>query len=44
MAELLGAFLEMITPKSKAGKIVWGVLFAVMIALVILELAAAFED
>lgn len=41
MAELLAAFLELITPKSKAGKIVWGCLAVLVIVVAIVELVGA---
>lgn len=42
MAELLATFLEIITPKSKLGKIVWGCVFVLVIVIAILELFVAY--
>jgi hypothetical protein len=37
MAELLAAFLEFITPKSKAGKIMWAVVVVLVLVVAVIE-------
>ena len=37
MAELLAAFLELITPKSRAGKILWAVVVILVLVVAVIE-------
>jgi hypothetical protein len=41
MGELIGLFLEMITPKSRPGKVIWGIVFVLMVIIVVIELIAS---
>jgi hypothetical protein len=41
LAEIFAAILEAITPKSRVGKIVWGVLLVLVLAIAVIEILGA---